>query len=279
MDLQNELQLILDRSNNNIPLSSELGFFSKPSRIPGSDGKEYVIKLYRPLKIRSKAEAIIENHNNYLKELKKTGIIIPPTAIGIKTVNHRFQLVVIQPAFEEKYLVRGIMESCTEIEFLYLLELLLKDTLTFWKNKPNVDIGFHPTLRNYAFNNEHLEYFDTFPPMLTSQKELNKLIIYMAPAKINIRFLIPNKMINRVSNEYYQKDKMIIGIIGSSCRLRPELIESILSFCRNYISQSTGLKEDEKHYLIEKLKTPPQLSGVWVTFRRIFGKTGKPNVK
>jgi hypothetical protein len=279
MDLQKELQLILDQIKEKNPLSSELGFFSKPSRIKGSDGNEYMVKLYRPLKTRSKAEAILQQHNDYVEVLRKTGIIVPPTSIAIKEKNNRFTIVIIQPAYEEKYLVRGMMETCSEIEFLYLLQQLLKETITFWKNKPNVDIGFHPTLRNYAFNNDHLEYFDTFPPMLMRQKELNKLIIYMAPAKINMRALVPNNAVNRVSNEYYQKDKMIIGIIGSSCRLRPEFIENILICSREYISQSPDLKDDEKHHLIEQLKTPPRLSGIWVTFRKVFGKTGKPNVK
>ncbi len=279
MNLQKELALIISKPFDQTLVSSELGFFSKPSRVTGSDGANYILKTYRPLKSKSKADAIVQQHDQYITALAKTGIIVPPTAIGIQHLDGRHKIYVLQPAFKEEELLRGIMEQCTEAQLTSLLQLILDDTLKFWKNKPSIDIGFHPTLRNYALHTGELHYFDTFPPMLMSQKELNKLIIYMAPAKINIRALVPNRVVNRVSNEYYQKDKMLIGIIGSTCRLRPELIEPILNFCRDYISQSADLKDDEKSHLLQELKHPPQLSGIWVTFRKIFGKTGKPNVK
>jgi hypothetical protein len=279
MDLQKELDFILREPPVKAQLSSELGFFSKPVRIKGSDGVDYILKFYRPLKKEKKAKRIIENHEQYIVALRSAGITIPPTAIGLQKIHHAYQIVILQPAFDENRLVRTIAETCFEIELLALIEFMLNDTLTYWKNKPRVEIGFHPTMRNYAFDQGKLHYFDTFPPMLMPQKELNRLIIDMAPARLNIRAFIPNRIINRVSNEYYQKDKMITGIIGSACRLRPELSNSILVHCRNYISKSAELKDDEKSYLLNKLKHPPQLSGIWITFRKIFGKTGKPNVK
>jgi hypothetical protein len=279
MDLQQELDLILRQPPGKTQLSSELGFFSKPIRIRGTNGADLILKLYRPLKKEEKAKKIIECHEQYIVALRSTGIMIPPTAIGLQKLHHTYQIVILQPAFDEIRLVRTIAETCFEIELLALIEFMLNDTLTYWKNKPRVEIGFHPTMRNYAFDQGKLHYFDTFPPMLMPQKELNRLIIDMAPARLNIRALIPNRIINRVSDEYYQKDKMITGIIGSACRLRPELSNAILSHCRNYISKSADLKDDEKSYLLDQLKRPPQLSGIWITFRKIFGKTGRPNVK
>lgn len=274
-----QLEEILEQKLDRKTLSSELGFFSKPIRVNDANGKAYVVKLYRPIKSENRCLVIMSQHDAYVLELKKTGIQIPETFIQLKKRNNKFQLIIAQAAFAEDELIRGRLETCNESDFLEVLGMVLDDTLKFWSNKPlGIDIGFHPTLRNYAIQQKQLFYFDTFPPMLMPQEELNKLIILMAPVRLNIRFMTPISAINRVSNEYYQIDKMIVGIIGSCCRLRPDFVESILTFSRQYISNANSLNPSDKQTILKEIENPPKLSGIWVTFRKIFGKTGKPNV-
>jgi hypothetical protein len=85
-------------------------------------------------------------------------------------------------------------------------------------------------------------------------------------------------MINRVSNEYYYLPKMFIGIVGSCCRLRPELADEILAFSKAFASESEVIAKAEREAIAELLKTPPHLSKLWRTWRRLSGNIGKPNV-
>ena len=50
--------------------------------------------------------------------------------------------------------------------------------LNYLHKNPNVQMGFHPTLRNYAIQDGEFWYFDTFPPMAhLSQDELEWYIL------------------------------------------------------------------------------------------------------
>jgi hypothetical protein len=193
--------------------------------------------------------------------------------------NNFLKIVIIQKPFSEKQLIRNIMSSCSLETLLEILKLIFIDIAKFWKNKKSeVLLGFHPTLRNYALTEKGLHYYDTFPPMLMEQKILNRIIIAMSPYGKYIKKMIPPFLINKVSNEYYQFDKMIIGVIGSSCRLRPEFSSAILEFCKNYFKQSESCSDLQKLSVLDKLSRPPRLSGLWLNIRKWSGNTGKPNV-
>jgi len=254
---------------------SQLGFFSKPYTIK-LDNEEIVIKVYNPVKKNS--SFIIQSHDKYVEDLKRTGINVPDTRISTVKKGSKQQLIILQPAFEKDELVRKIFEVIPLEELLQFLSLLYNDTIKFWLNNPDKSkLGSHPTLRNYAYSKGSLHYFDTFPPMNMSQNELNKLIIQMAPVTTWIKFFIPVKAINRVSNEYYSVEKMIIGILGSSIRLRQEYAEEFLKFTKDFIQES-NLTSKEKNGILQKIDAPPQLSFLWRLVRKITGNVGKPNI-
>lgn len=259
--------------------SSKLGFFSKPFLIDTGD-KKLIIKTYFPVKNSSLTQKILELHEDYVIELQKLGILVPETWIHVHKSRKRHQIIIAQEAFDEAELVRPIMEKADTSEFIDVLGLLLADTLKYWKAKgDNEKIGFHPTLRNYALQDGKLHYFDTFPPMLLKQQELNRLIITMAPFKLLLKPIIPSFLLNIVSDEYYEIEKMLTGIIGSCCRLRPEIVPEILKFSVSYIKNSNSLQELQKKKIIEKIQEPPRLPGIWVWIRKLTGNVGKPNIK
>lgn len=172
------------------------------------------------------------------------------------------------------------MFSKDPLEDLYrYLTLVYDEIIAYWNKKPfSLDFGFHPTLRNYSIRNNSLYYFDTFPPMNMSQLALNKLILQMAPVRDWIKSFIPSKAINRVSNEYYYFDKMFLGIVGSSVRLRPEFGQQILDFTENYLSDAK-LSPEVKKELLAQVTAPPKLSFLWRFVRKLTGNIGQPNVK
>jgi len=260
-------------------ISSNLGFFSKPFRIDHS-GKELIVKIYLPVKNNSRVISIIENHNNYIKELRSTGIKIPDTLITTRKVNNKHQLIIIQEAFQDSELLRNLMQKTSGSELTGLCEKIFDDTMKFWTNRDvSKDIGFHPTLRNYFLHNSELYYIDTFPPMLMKQSNLNSLILFMSPHGSMLKKIIPLRFLNRVSDEYFNLDKMLTGIAGSCCRLNPDDASEILAFSNEYVRKSVLLSEKERESILNSLQEPPKLSRIWVLIRKLSGNTGKPNIK
>ena len=279
MDTLEQLEKLLRDKSKEQSIISRLGFFSKPFRMTTKEGKEWVVKTYKAIAKPKLVQNILQNHDKYVAAMRKIGVKIPYTEIHVREEKGRQQLVILQAPYQQNELVRSIMETAKQERFLKLLGLLLDDTLNYWKYKPQEDIGFHPTLRNYALRDETLFYFDTFPPMLMPQQELNALILAMAPVRLNLAPFIPLSAINRVSDEYYEKDKMLIGIIGSCCRLRPELTTAILKFAHHFIENHAHLTPQEKTTLITKIVAPPELPAIWVFIRKLLGKQGKPNIQ
>jgi hypothetical protein len=254
---------------------SNLGYFSKPFRIV-FNGNDIIVKRYHP--IRNGASFIYENHDEYLRKLMEIGIKIPSTTMITNRKKYKIELIILQEPFRKEELFRNIFQQATLEKSLHLLKMILDDTLKFWKNMPQYQpIGFHPSLRNYAIRRGELYYFDSFPPMLMSQDELNRIIIKMSPFGFLIKPIVPAKALNRVSDEYYSIIKMVKGIVGSCCRLRPEYMEEILEFSISYVRKS-DLKQSEIEYIINEIRTPPKLTGIWKTIRRLSGNTGNPNV-
>ena len=257
---------------------SQLGFFSKPYRIDiGTEG--IVVKVYHPIKKNS--VFLIEAHNKYIADLKRCGINVPDTRILAIEKGIEQELVILQQAFEKEELVRTIFEEKPLETLLQLLSLMYSETIEFWKKKSvNDKIGFHPTIRNYAFRKGSLFYYDTFPPMGMPQDQLNKIIVQMTPISDWLKWLkhvVPTRIINKVSDEYYFVEKTIVGILGSSIRLRPEYAEEFLKFTKWYIERS-ALGSKEKKYILQKIDSPPKLSLLWRIMRKLTKNVGKPNI-
>lgn len=258
--------------------SSDLGYFSKPFRIV-QDGRPLFIKLYFPVRNNDYNTLIIKNHDDYIRELTFAGIKIPETRILSRSTAKGYQLVIIQDAFREEELLRNCIINADIDGVKTYCYMVFDEMLLFRKKKKkDIDIGFHPTLRNYCVHEGNLWFFDTFPPMLMDQKKLNRLILKMSPYGGFLKKVMPLKLINKVTNEYYQIDRMFTGVVGSCCRLRPDDAGSILAFSREYVNKSTALTDEEKRRIMQMLEKPPQLSKIWILIRKLSGNKGKPNI-
>ena len=259
-------------------ISSNLGYFSKPFRIY-RNGKPYFIKLYLPVRDEKFVSSIIDNHEKYLTELKYAGLKIPDTFIASRQKGKKHQIVIIQDSFDDDELLRNRILEARIGELTGLMAMVFDEIIEYWNRKnKSVEIGFHPTLRNYSLHEGELWFFDTFPPMLMDQRKLNALILRMSPYGGLLRKISPLNLINKVSDEYYQLDKMLSGIVGSCCRLRPDDASKILVFSREYFKGNPSITESDKERIRLLLKEPPHLSGIWILIRKLSGKPGKPNI-
>jgi hypothetical protein len=258
--------------------SSDLGYFSKPFRVNYND-RALFIKLYVPVKDHRIISSVITNHYEYVRELKLAGLKLPETTILSKPAGEKHQLVILQDAFRDEELLRNRIINGSPEDVNSLCKMVFDEMLQFRaKINSRTDIGFHPTLRNYSVHEGELWFFDTFPPMLMNQRDLNGLILKMSPYGGLLKKIIPLRLINKVTDEYYRTDKMFTGIVGSCCRLRPDDADKILTFSREYVNQSVSLTKEDKKRIFRLLKKPPRLSKIWILIRKLSGNTGKPNI-
>ncbi len=274
---QSESDLILSEAASGFA-DSDLGYFSKPFRISFRNN-ELMVKKYFPVRNPDIVSSILKNHDGYISALRKIGIQVPDTIIRSVNIKGKYQIFILQEAFRKDELLRTRFETSPEEELLNLCKLIYDDVLKFLSYpKGSMDIGFHPTLRNYALHNGTLYFFDTFPPMLMNQRELNRIIIRMSPFGSFFKIFVPAALINLVTNEYYNFEKMFTGITGSCCRLRPEHANAILRFSTGYINDSSCTTM-VKQKITRILRAPPELPRLWTFFRKLSGNVGKPNIR
>lgn len=258
--------------------SSGLGYFSKPFRVYQGE-RSLFIKLYWPVSNYKFISSIIANHDDYIHKLKIAGLKIPETKILSRPSGKKHQLVIIQDAFRDEELLRNRIIKADIDEVESLCRMVFDEMLLFRERREkDIDIGFHPTLRNYSVHEDNLWFFDTFPPMLMNQNDLNRVILKMSPYGGLLKKVAPPALINKVTDEYYHIDKMLTGIVGSCCRLRPADADKILTFSREYVIHSGLLSTSEKESILSIIRQPPQLSKIWILIRKLSGNTGKPNI-
>lgn len=262
---------------------SHLGFFSKPVLATEGIYAGKVVKIYPAIGRKQLADALYSNHERYVPLLTEAGILVPETILLLLAHHRKWVPVVVQERFQENELVRSVLEQGNAAECARLVVLMQADALQFlaWRKQEGLaelDVGFHPTTRNYAIRGGRLRYFDTFPPMACAQKILNKWVPYLSPYKA-ARWLAPliSGQMYRVTTEYYLAEPMLYGLAGSACRLRPELAADILAASREFLSAhlSSGLFQKE---LLVQLEQPPRLGKLWTSVRKALGKEGKPNI-
>ncbi|NTU41755.1 MAG: hypothetical protein HGA78_01620 [Nitrospirales bacterium] len=265
--------------------SGKYGFFSKPFLATSGPFIGKIVKQYHDIGDRELCAELVRVHDRYADLLRKAGISVPETEILLREGKKRkYTIMIVQEAFPETALVRNIMLTAGLDECSRLMKGIIDDAVTvlnFMREHPEENMGFHPTLRNYAVTGEKLHYFDTFPPFcLWDQRRVEKIILDFAPFPL-VRhfkpFLLP--FMHRVTDEYYFDDKMILGIVGSSCRLRPEFYQQFLDSAAKHLRNMTEGRVINKEGILHALSQPPSLSPLWVMTRRLLGKEGKPNLK
>lgn len=262
--------------------SSKLGFFSKPVLLTQGTHAGKVMKSYTFVKNRVLCEELLHIHEDYILQLTSAGIKIPPTEAEMVQHKNSFSIRIYQQPFDESQMARKIMETGSLTTCMMVMNGILNEAVTalnFLEENKDVRMGFHPTLRNYAVKDDAFWYFDTFPPMAhISQQKLESYILHFSPYNTPGWFKkLAKPLMHHVTDEYYQADKMYLGIVGSSCRLRPEFQEIFLSLAQKRVE---NLKNNmHRNSILSKLQHPPKLPFIWTFTRKILGKEGKSNLK
>ncbi len=282
-----KLSSLLDLVNNREYVAHikypQTGFFTKPFVPEAGPFQGKLIKIYKTTRNKALAQRLKSLHDDYVAQLSHLDINIPETEMAVLFDRYEYCPVIIQYAFPQASLVRRIIQTKELLDCIELLKGILLAICRFWLSlngrAPDNRLGLAASLRNCAFFDKHFWFFDTFPPLTSiSNSEIHSLMLEFAPYSICriVRPLI-SPMLHHVTSEYYDIEKMLKGIVGSACRLRPEFVSQFLEISRRTMTNQSIIQLN--NYFIAQLDYPPRLSKTWLLTRFLLAQKGAPNVK
>ncbi|MDG3041836.1 DUF6206 family protein [Roseicyclus marinus] len=259
---------------------SRLGYFCAPFRPAEGPLKDKVIKTYRGGRDPELLEQLARRHTAYVEVLTWAGVRLPETRFLILNEAGYLQPVIVQDALDEALLMRPQVEAADLQGALALLEGAAASIADFWvrvAQRPE-RIGYHPSIRNFAYDAQGPIFFDTFPPLIGySREDMGRLLLRFSEAGLvrSMGAIMPER-IRGIQDEWYSPAGTIVGLIGSAVRLRPADGPAILAWARDFADSRLDLGMGAE--VLAELDRPPRLPAFWTGMRRVLGLEGKPNV-
>ncbi|MBF9048023.1 hypothetical protein LSUCC0031_12950 [Rhodobacterales bacterium LSUCC0031] len=259
---------------------SRLGYFCLPFRPADGPLADRVIKTYRGGRDRDLLQELGARHDAYVAALTGAGVRLPQTEFLILEEAGYLQPVIVQEALDERILMRPRLEVASLSEMLDILGAAIVSIADFWArvaDRPE-RIGYHPSIRNFAIDDQGPIFFDTFPPLIGySHAEMGQLLLRFSESGL-VRAMgrVMPARIRGIQDEWYSPAGTIVGLIGSAVRLRPADGPATLAWAQGFVAaQLKGALRDE---VLAELDRPPRLPAYWTGMRRLLGLEGKPNV-
>ncbi|MBF9058138.1 hypothetical protein HKCCSP123_02975 [Rhodobacterales bacterium HKCCSP123] len=259
---------------------SRLGYFCAPFRPASGPLSDRVIKTYRGGRDPELLEQLARRHDAYVEVLRWAGVRLPETRFLLLNEAGYIQPVIVQEALDERLLMRPQIEAAALPDALAILEGAASGIAAFWARvaqRPE-RIGYHPSIRNFAFDEDGPIFFDTFPPLIGySREEMGRLLLRFSESGLvrGMGTVMPER-IRGIQDEWYSPAGTIVGLIGSAVRLRPEDGPAILDWARGFAAGQ--LKPSLRDEVLAELDRPPRLPAFWTGMRSLLGLEGKPNV-
>jgi hypothetical protein len=259
---------------------SRLGYFCVPFRPADGPLSDKVIKTYRGGRDPELLEQLARRHAAYVDVLAWAGVRMPETRFLLLDEAGYIQPVIVQDALDEALLMRPRVEAAPLPDALAMLEAAADGIAAFWgrvAQRPE-RIGYHPSIRNVAFDADGPIFFDTFPPLIGySRAEMGRLLLRFSESGLvrGMGRVMPGR-IRAIQDEWYSPSGTIVGLVGSAVRLRPADGPAILDWARGFARGR--LKPALRDEVLAELDRPPRLPAFWTGTRRLLGLEGKPNV-
>ena len=258
---------------------SKLGYFCAPFRPTSGPFADKVIKVYRGLRDAGALDRLAKCHDDYVSALNRAGVALPQTEFHLLDIDGTRIPVIVQEALPSDSMMRPQMQTATVDETLKMMEAAGDVIATFWNNADQFDtrIGFHPSIRNFAYLDGKALFFDTFPPLIHyTREEMGKMLLLFSD-KALMRWVGPflQTKVTGIQDEWYSAPETLVGLVGSACRLRPNDAEAYLEWGRDFTQRRMSRWADEA---LPHLQEPPRLPGYWTGFRKLLGLQGEPNV-
>lgn len=259
---------------------SRLGYFCAPFRPATGPFSDKVIKVYRGLRDAAALDRLAQCHDDYVAALNTAGVTLPQTEFHLLDMDGTRIPVIVQAALPSDSMMRPQMQAASTDETLEMMEAAGDVIATFWNNADQFDtrIGFHPSIRNFAYLDGRALFFDTFPPLIHYNREDMGRMLLLFSDKALMRWVGPlvQTKVTGIQDEWYSAPETLVGLVGSACRLRPKDAEAYLEWGRDFTQRRMSRWVDEA---LPQLREPPRLPGYWTGFRKLLGLQGEPNVR
>lgn len=259
---------------------SKLGYFCVPFRPLSGPFADRVVKVYQPISDPAALDRLARAHDAYVDVLTRAGVVLPETRFQVLDFDGRKVPVITQRALDPSTMLRDQIIAATTDEAIALLEKSCISIVGFWRDlDPGVGrVGFHPSIRNFAYEDGRIVFLDTFPPLIGySHAEMGRMLLTFSNSRA-MRLLGPlaARRIAGIQDEWYSEAGNIEGIVGSAVRLRPDDADAIMTWAQGFAnSEMTG---DAAAKARAALSEPPRLPGYWTAIRKMLGLQGEPNV-
>ncbi|WP_293440172.1 DUF6206 family protein [Planktotalea sp.] len=258
---------------------SKLGYFCAPFRPASGPLANKVIKVYRGLRDMAELERLAQCHSDYVAALELTGVDLPVTDFHLLDIDGTTVPVIVQEALPSDSMMRLQIIAAEREQAVEMMEAAGQVIATFWNNADKVEgrVGFHPSIRNFAYLDGKALFFDTFPPLIHySREEMGKMLLTYSDKRL-MRWVGPliQGRVTGIQDEWYSASETLVGLVGSACRLRPNDSARFLEWGQDFARRAMPRWAEEA---IPEMKAPPKLPGYWTGFRKVLGLQGAPNV-
>ena len=279
MDLDALAQLVRADATERGTVISRLGYFCAPFRPAQGPFADSVIKVYRGMRDHQALERLKTCHDDYVDALHASGVGLPDTLFHLLDLDGTRVPVIVQKALPTDSLMRPLMQSEPLSQTLGMMEAAGQQIARFWHWAEGQDtrIGFHPSIRNFAYVDGRAVFFDTFPPLIHySRDEMGKMLLTFSDKRL-MRLVGPliQWRITAIQDEWYSPPETLVGLVGSACRLRPGDAQAYLDWGRDFVTREMQPWANEA---LAGLQEPPRLPAIWTGFRKVLGLQGEPNV-
>jgi len=258
---------------------SKLGYFCAPFRPASGSLSHKVIKVYRGLRDVDALDRLAQCHADYVAALTLTGVDLPFTEFHLLDIDGARIPVIVQDALPNDSMMRPQIIAADLDGAVEMMEAAGQVIATFWNNADKVEgrVGFHPSIRNFAYLDGKALFFDTFPPLIHySRDEMGKMLLTFSDKRL-MRWVGPfiQGRVTGIQDEWYSAPETLVGLVGSACRLRPDDRDAFLAWGQDFAHRAMPRWAEEA---IPQMKAPPKLPAYWTGFRKILGLQGEPNV-
>ncbi len=259
---------------------SKLGYFCAPFQPQDGPFADRVIKVYRGLRDAAALDRLKACHDDYVEALNAADVGLPETDFHLLDMDGIRVPVIVQAALPTDRLVRPLMQSEPLDTTLEMMEAAGAVIARFWHWAEGYEgrIGFHPSIRNFAYVDGTARFFDTFPPLIHySRDEMGQMLLTFSDKRL-MRIVGPflKRKVTGIQDEWYDPAETLVGLVGSACRLRPDDAQAYLDWGRDFARREMAPWADAA---LSGMQEPPRLPGYWTGFRKLLGLQGEPNLK
>jgi hypothetical protein len=213
------------------------GFFTRPKRILTTKAKNSrlkgkVLKQYAGLLEVNEGVRIRRMVKTYIELLKRSGTPILETRVLITpTRNGKYQLNIVQPFIEQKFILSNYLRNCTPQEAADAFRQMLQNARRVKQfNSQNVEkIGLDPKSANYAIVDGKVVQIDFYPPQIkgtesTTPQDLTQRL-RSRTLKVMAKLLNGRvrRRINQELDKHYDGDFLARRIFSHFKAARPEI--------------------------------------------------------